>query len=389
MRFFVVFSLCLSFFGAVNAQDPVPGAARTEQYFPLLKGSSVAVVANATSVIGTTHLVDSLLRAGVHIIRIFAPEHGFRGTADAGEEFSSSTDPETGIPIVSLYGEKFKPSSKDLDGIDMMVFDIQDVGVRFFTYLSTLSYVMEACAGAHIPVLLLDRPNPNGFYVDGPVLEKKYRSFVGLHPVPIVYGMTIGEYARMINGEGWLKKGIRCQLTVIPCLDYDHSWNGSLPVRPSPNLPTQRSVLLYPSVCLFEGTMMNVGRGTDFPFEVFGCPGFPVCEIQYTPCSIPGMSKDPLYMGKECCGVDLRQENMQELVQHRELILDWLFLAYNKSLQKDSFFNSYFNTLAGTASLKEQIIAGWSASRIRKSWAGPLAKFMVIRKKYLLYRDFE
>lgn len=389
MRIIVFFLLSLFYFVTVDAQDPVSGAARTELYFSMLKGKSIAVVANATSVIGTTHLVDSLLRAGFRIVRIFAPEHGFRGTADAGEEFSSTADPETGISIVSLYGEKLKPSPRDLEGIDMVVFDIQDVGVRFFTYLSTLSYVMEACAGAHIPVLLLDRPNPNGFYVDGPVLEKKFRSFVGLHPVPIVYGMTIGEYARMINGEGWLKKGIRCQLTVIPCLGYDHTWNGSLPVRPSPNLPTQRSVLLYPSVCLFEGTLMNVGRGTEFPFEVFGCPGFPVCEIRYTPRSIPGMSKDPLHLGRECCGVDLRHENMKELVQHRELVLDWLFLAYNKSLQKDSFFNSYFNTLAGTASLKEQIMAGWSAARIRKSWEGPLANFMVIRKKYLLYPDFE
>ena len=372
----------------LQGQEPIPGAVQTSRYFPLLAGKNIALVANTTSRIGKIHLADSLQRSGMHVLKIFAPEHGFRGTVDEGEKFSSGVDSATGIRIVSLYGEKYKPSRSDLQGIDIVLFDIQDVGARFYTYLSTLHYMMEACAERKIPLLLLDRPNPNGFYVDGPVLDLKFRSFVGLDPVPVVYGMTIGEYALMLNGEGWLKKGEKCSLQVIPCLGYDHNWNGELPVKPSPNLPTQRSVLLYPSVCLFEGTRLNVGRGTDFPFEVFGAPGFSICEIKYTPRSIPGVSQYSMHQGEACCGADLRKIAISDLRKAGKFEVGFLIRAYKAYSPRDSFFNSYFNTLAGESQLKEQIMAGWTEEKIRESWAGGLDKFLVIRKKYLLYKDF-
>ena len=384
----ILFSVSLFLFFTVQAQDMLSGAQRTEKYFSLLKGKSIALVANQSSLVGKQHLVDTLIHSGFHVARVFCPEHGFRGNADAGEEIASEKDEFTGIEIVSLFGNKVKPSKKDMVGIDLVVFDIQDVGVRFFTYLSTLQYVMEACAENNKPLIVLDRPNPNGFYVDGPVLDLKFRSFVGLNPIPIVYGMTIGEYAKMVNEEGWLKNKIKCKLQIIICENYDHNWSSELPVRPSPNLPNLQSILLYPSICLFEGTIISLGRGTDYPFQVFGHPELKICSFKFTPRSIRGMSKSPLYLGKECCGLDLSKFDRSQIYSNKKLILDWMILAYANCPQKDSFFNSYFDMLAGNKILKEQIRSGQDPGTIRESWKPELETFLLIRKKYLLYKDF-
>jgi len=345
-----------------------PGAERTGEYFSLLKGKHIAVVANQSSLVKNVQLIDTLVLRGIKVVRVFCPEHGFRGNSDAGEDVSSGKDKQTGIEIISLFGKKLKPSKKDLKGIDLVVFDIQDVGIRFFTYLSTLQYVMEACAENKIQLIILDRPNPNGFYVDGPVLDLKLKSFVGLNPVPVVYGMTIGEYAKMINDEGWLKNKEHCGLTIIRCENYFHSWSAELPVRPSPNLPNLQSIILYPSLCLFEGTVISLGRGTDFPFQVFGHPDLRSGNFKFTPRSIPGMSKTPLYLGRECCGIDLRDFDRSQIHKDKKLILDWLILAYKNYAVKDSFFNSYFDMLAGNRNLKEQIRKGLSPEMIRESW---------------------
>lgn len=371
-----------------QAQVMRPGAERTGEYFPLLKGKRIAVVANQSSLVSIEHLVDTLLHSGINVIRIFCPEHGFRGNVDEGQPVSSYTDKRTGLEVVSLYGKKLKPSKKDLEGIDMFIFDIQDVGVRFYTYLSTLQYVMDACAENDLPLLILDRPNPNGFYIDGPVLDLKFRSFVGLNPIPVVYGMTIGEYAQMVNNEGWLKNKIKCKLLIIKCEHYDHNWSMELPVRPSPNLPNLQSILLYPSICLFEGTIISVGRGTDYPFQVFGHPELKNCTFKFTPRSIPGTSNYPMYKGIECFGLDLHNFDRALIYKNKKLVLDWLILAYNNSANKDSFFNSYFDSLAGNSILKNQIRSGQDPESIRESWKHDLEVFMVIRKKYLLYNDF-
>jgi uncharacterized protein YbbC (DUF1343 family) len=382
----LVFPLIL--YLAASAQTMHPGAEQTQEYFSLLKGRRVAIVANQSSLVNTRHIIDTLIDSGIQVARIFCPEHGFRGNADAGEEITSGTDKHTGIEIVSLFGKKIKPSRKDLKSIDIVVFDIQDVGVRFFTYLTTLQYVMEACAENNKPLILLDRPNPNGFYVDGPVLQLKLKSFVGLNPIPIVYGMTIGEYAQMVNNEGWLRNKEKCKLSVIKCKNYDHNWSAELPVRPSPNLPDLQSIVLYPSLCLFEGTIISPGRGTDYPFQVFGLPNLKLCNFRFTPRSIAGMCKNPLYIGKECCGLDLRNYDRTLILKNKKLILDWLILAYANCAQKDSFFNSYFQMLAGNKILEEQIRSGQDPKLIRDSWKADLEKFMEIRKKYLLYMDF-
>ena len=384
----IILLISLTIFYPVISQEVKPGAERMDEYISQLKGKQIAIVANQSSLVKDKHLIDTLLHSGINVIRIFCPEHGFRGNADAGEDISSGKDKQTGIEIISLFGKKFKPSKKDLRGIDMVVFDIQDVGVRFFTYLSTLQYVMEACAENNKPLIVLDRPNPNGFYVDGPVMQENLKSFVGLNPIPVVYGMTIGEYSKMINEEGWLKNKIRCKLEVVTCENYDHSWSSELPVRPSPNLPNLQSIVLYPSVCLFEGTIISPGRGTDYPFQVFGHPSLKLCDFRFTPRSIPGMSKTPLYLGKECCGSDLRNFNRSIIQKDKKLILDWLILAYSNCELKDSFFNSYFDMLAGNRNLKKQIQAGMSPDKIRDSWKPELEKFMSIRRKYLLYKDF-
>lgn len=361
-----------------------PGIADFAGYESLLAGKKVGMVANQTSVVGGQHSVDFLRAHGVNLVRVFCPEHGFRGDADAGETVGDYTDKTTGLPVVSLYGKKKKPLPGDLEGVEVMVFDIQDVGVRFYTYLSTLHNVMEACAEENIPMVVMDRANPNAFYIDGPVLEAEHRSFVGMHPVPVVYGMTIGEYARMINGEGWLKNGVRCPLTVIPCRNWTREMTFSLPQPPSPNLPDRVSVMLYPSVCLFEGTVVNEGRGTYTPFQVFGHPALKQMSYSYTPESIPGMSKNPKCLGKKCYGMDLRGE-YEPVKKGARLRLDWLITAYRNYTGQEPFFISYFEKLAGTDRLRKDIIAGKTEEEIRETWQPDLENFRQIRKKYLIY----
>jgi uncharacterized protein YbbC (DUF1343 family) len=366
-------------------KEPVPGASRIDQYRNLIEGKSVAVVANQTSMVGQTHLVDNLLSIGIGIKVIFSPEHGFRNLADAGEKIDNGKDPETNIPIISLYGSHLKPSPEDLKGIGVVIFDIQDVGARFYTYISTLHYILEACAENHVKCLVLDRPNPNGFYVDGNIPDTAYNSFVGMHKVPVVHGMTVGEYAGMVNGEGWLKGGIRCDLTVIKCLNYNHKTYYTLPVKPSPNLPNQTAVYLYPSLCFFEGTNLSLGRGTSFPFQVFGSPELPDRGFSFTPESVPG-AKNPPLLGVKCNGTDLRDAIKMKLVPKGELNLAWIISAYNDFPDKDKFFTPYFDVLAGGPVLREQIRKGMSASQIRATWQDGLKKFAKIREKYLLYK---
>ncbi len=358
------------------------GAERMEVYLPLLRDKKVGVVGNQSSLIGGTHLVDSLLSRGVNVVKVFSPEHGFRGDADAGEHVNSAIDSKTGLPIVSLYGNNKKPSQEQLQGLDIVVFDIQDVGVRFYTYISTLHYVMEACAEAKIPVLLLDRPNPNGNYVDGPILDTTYSSFIGMHPVPIVYGMTIGEYGKMINGENWLKNGLQCELVVTPCNGYTHESFYSLPVPPSPNLRTDLSIQLYPSLCLLEATTVSIGRGTESPFERYGHPEFPKTEFEFTPKAGPG-SKDPLHKNVLCNGY-----NLTDSVWTRATQLDLSFLLNcNTLLAGKTFIDrpETFRLLSGNNVLIQQLAEGKTEEEIRATWQEGIDAFMKIRAKYLVY----
>ena len=361
----------------------LPGAYNLNRYLPLLQNKQVAIVGNQTSEINGTHLVDTLLQRGVQIVKVFAPEHGFRGQASAGEQVTDSKDKTTGLPIISLYGKHKKPTAKDLQNVDIIVFDIQDVGARFYTYLSTLHYVMEAAAEQHIPVIVLDRPNPNADYIAGPVMENKNKSFVGMHPVPIVYAMTIGEYARMINGEHWLKNGIQADLTVIPIQNYTHQSVYRLPVKPSPNLPNYQAVRLYPSLCLFEGTDVSVGRGTDFPFQVYGSPYLPKTGFSFIPKPNAG-SKWPKHQDQICYGKDLRQ-----ITPPTELYLKWLinsYQTYPDSL-KTKFFNKFFVKLAGTQSLQNDIENNIPVAQIKAKWQTGIKHFKTMRQKYLLYSD--
>lgn len=380
-------SIILTSFTLIGSskKDPIPGANQIELYKFIIEGKSVAVVANQTSMIGPTHLVDKLLSIGINIKVIFAPEHGFRNLADAGESIENGRDANTGIPLISLYGSHFKPTAQDLAGIDVVIFDIQDVGTRFYTYISTLHYILESCAENHVKCLVLDRPNPNGFYFDGNILDTAYISFVGMDPVPVVHGMTVGEYASMINEEGWLKNGVKCDLVVIKCKNYTHKILYELPVKPSPNLPNQTSVYLYPSICFFEGTSISLGRGTSFPFQVFGNPDLPDRGFSFVPESVPG-AKNPPLLGKKCFGTDLRDAIRIKLVPKPELNLDWVISAYNDFPKKDKFFNSYFDVLAGGPVLREQIQKGMTSEQIRETWKDGLAKFAKIREKYLLYK---
>jgi len=372
--------ICISlvlFTFSVKAQNIVLGAERTDTYLPLLKNKKVGVVGNQTSMIANTHLVDSLLSLGIDVVKVFSPEHGFRGKADAGAIIEDGIDSKTGIPIISLYGKNKKPKDEQLQGIDILVFDIQDVGVRFYTYISTLHYVMEAASESNIKVIVLDRPNPNGHYVDGPILDTAFQSFVGMHPIPIVHGMTIGEYAKMINGENWI--ATKCELIVIEMENYTHNTNYDLPIKPSPNLPNARSVNLYPSLCLFEGTTISIGRGTDYPFQHFGAP-YLKSNYSFIPKSGEG-SKYPKHENIMCFGTDLRfQENYLTTIN-----LNWIIEAYKQCSEKEAFFNNFFNTLAGTDKLKKQIIAGKTAREIKASWQEGLDEFKKIRKKYLIY----
>ncbi len=436
-----------------NAAPPagrniLTGADQMNEYLPLLKGKSVAVFANATSMVGQSHLVDTLLKRGINIRRIFSPEHGFRGDADAGEQVASQTDPATGIPIVSLYGSKRQPSAEDLTDVDLLLFDIQDVGVRFYTYISSLQRYLEAAILNHRPLIILDRPDPNGSYVDGPILDPKYKSFVGMQPIPIVYGMTIGEYARMLIGEQWLDSSVshgspatpqpyaapqssaaagssarqqssapsgssatqpsflsmritiakpgspvdiqsgEFQLIIIPCSKYTHKSIYTLPVRPSPNLPNMQAVYLYPSLCLFEGTAISLGRGTSLPFQQWGHPAFPKKLYSFTPRSVAGAKTPPL-LDQLCYGYDLSQIDVAKTTGNR-WSLKWLLQAYAMFPDKEHFFNgtgSGFDRLAGGNTLRNQIVAGKSEKEIRASWEPALSQFKKIRKKYLLYAD--
>ncbi len=368
------------------AEKIIPAAERLDLYLPLLKNKRIAVVVNHSSLVKKKHLLDTLLKHGVKVQKIFAPEHGFRGKADAGAHIKNSRDPQTGLPIISLYGTHKKPTKTDLEGIDLIVFDIQDVGVRFYTYLSTLHYIMEAGKEQHIPVMVLDRPNPNGHYIDGPILQKKYRSFVGLHPVPVVYGMTIGEYAKMINGEGWLKGTGKVQLTVVPLANYMHRSFYSLPVKPSPNLPNDRAVALYPSLAFFEGTVISAGRGTKKPFQLYGAPEYEVKKFSFTPQSRPG-AQYPKFKDKRCYGVDLSKTDFKKDRTKGLLNLSYLQDAYANYPNKKVFFlkNRFIDKLSGSDQLRKQILSGASEETIRKSWKKDLDAFKKIRKKYLLY----
>lgn len=363
------------------------GAEQVARVATLCAGKKVGIVANQTSQVAGVHLLDTLRSVGVEVVVVFGPEHGFRGDAADGQKVESGTDPATGLPVVSLYGKNKKPTNEQLVGVDLLLFDIQDVGARFYTYISTLHLVMEAAAENGVPVLVLDRPNPNGHYVDGPVLDPAYSSFVGMHPIPVVHGMTIGEYAQMINGEGWLKNGVRCDLEVVPCEGYHHNKRYDLPVSPSPNLPNMRSVYLYPSLAFFEGTEVSVGRGTPDPFQQIGMPGFKYGNHQFTPKSIPGVSTYPPQEGKVCIGFDLREE---EYGQFNRIHLSWLLAMYAGAPDKKQFFlkSGFFNKLAGTNQLRQQVEAGLSEEEIRESWQPALTDFMKIRAKYLLYEDF-
>lgn len=384
MKKYVLLLLCMGTF--IWAGKITPGAVQLERYLPLLQNKKIAIVVNPSSLIGKRHLLDVLLEHGIKVQKIFAPEHGFRGEADAGAHIKNSKDRSTGLPIVSLYGKHKKPTKTDLKGIDLILFDIQDVGVRFYTYLSTLHYVMEAGAEQKIPLVVLDRPNPNGHYVDGPVLKKRFRSFVGLDPVPVVYGMSIGEYAEMLNGEKWLKHGVQVKLTVIPLLHYRHDSFYSLPVKPSPNLPNDRAVALYPSLAFFEGTRISAGRGTGNPFQLYGAPGYTDKSFTFVPRARAG-AQYPKYKGKRCYGVDLSTRSLKRIRREKHLNLSYLLDAYAHYSGKKDFFlkNRFFDRLAGTDTLRKQIQRGVSEKEIRKSWKKDLEKFRKIRRKYLLY----
>lgn len=367
----------------------ITGAIQLSEYLPLLTNKKVGLMVNQTSAIGETHLVDTLLSIGVNIGTIFAPEHGFRGDHSAGAHVDNSKDAKTGLPITSLYGKSRKPSAQMLEGLDIVIFDIQDVGVRFYTYISSMHYLMEACAETDIQFMVLDRPNPNGHYIDGPVLQKEYSSFIGMHEVPLVHGMTVGEFARMINGEKWLKGGIAAELKVIPCKNYDHQTLYQLPIRPSPNLPNMASVYLYPSLGLFEGTNVSVGRGTDKPFQILGRPGEPDAEFDFTPRSIPGVSDHPKYEGKKCSGIYLEQTALNEVKTSGQLHLKWLIRFYksNDKVNQGNYFKGFFTKLAGNTEFQKQIESGMTEEDIRASWRSGCDAFREMRKPYLLYPD--
>ena len=392
---FLIFFIFLCFEGKsqfypvkkiVDAEDAIVGASRLELYLPILKDKRVGVIANQTSIFNNTHLIDTLISKNINIKTIFTPEHGFRGTADEGALINNSIDEKTQLPIISLYGKNKKPSSEQLSGIDVLLFDLQDVGTRFYTYISTMTYIMEAAAENDIPVIVLDRPNPNGFYIDGPVLEKENSSFVGLHQVPVVYGLTIGEYAQMVNGEYWLKDSLQCDLTIVPLGNYNRNNIYNLPIKPSPNLPNWESVYLYPSLCFFEGTTVSVGRGTESPFQVYGHPMMN-SEYSFTPKQAEGKNK-PLHCDTECFGEDLTQYAIDYKENGDQLNLTWLIRAYNQLKDNGNFFNNFFVKLSGTIELQQQIENGLSEEEIRASWKEGIEEYKKIRSKYLLYVDF-
>jgi len=387
-RFCIIFIFILSVKSLMATV--IPGAYQFSKYVPSLKGLKVAIVANHTSMIGNVHLVDTLLAQDVKVKKIFAPEHGFRGNAANGEHINNSIDKKSGLPIVSLYGKQKKPSSKELKGIDAIIFDMQDVGVRYYTYLTTMHYIMEACAENNISLWILDRPNPNGHYIDGPVLDPKFtQSMVGLHPIPLVHGMTLGELAMMIKGEKWISKANKLSLFVVPVKHYDHNTEYQLPIAPSPNLPTPASIILYPSLGLFEGTIMSMGRGTQWPFEVLGAPWFHEGKFQFTPNDIPGKAINPPYKGQLCKGLHLDNFAYDYLKDYQKIYLLWMLEMYKSYGSKPEFFNSFFDKLAGTPDLKKQIIEGKTEAEIRASWESKLQQFKKIRRNYLIYAHDE
>lgn len=378
MRF--LFLWVLLFHLPVQAQ-PIPAAEQPSQYLPLVRGKRVGLIVNATSRTHQEHLVDALRAQKINVVRIFAPEHGFRGQADAGAMIKDGMDTATGLPVVSLYGANKQPQAKDLSDLDLLVFDIQDVGVRFYTYLSTLHYVMEAAATHHKPLVVLDRPNPNGDYIDGPTLEPAFVSFVGMHPIPLVHGLTLGELARMIVGEKWLKSPNSLQFQVVPVRNYTHATAYALPVRPSPNLPNPLSIRLYPSLGFFEGTLISVARGTPFPFQAIGFPDWRYGNFKFTPESVPGATQPP-YQGQLCYGLDLRKEPLDS-----RFSLRYLLDMYARTPDKTKFFNPFFAKLAGTDRLRKAIEQGFTEDEIRRSWQADLQRYRAQRKKYLLYPE--
>lgn len=413
MIFQRLLSLCFLFFNisyvwAQEAKIPLPGAYQLTEYLPMIKNKKVAVFANQTSIIGHTHLVDTLMKLDIKIKKIFSPEHGFRGDADAGEHVNNSIDKPTRLPVISLYGDKKKPSKTELADVDVMIFDIQDVGVRYYTFITSLQFYIEAGIENKKTILVLDRPNPNGFYVDGPVLEPSFKSFIGMQQIPIVYGMTMGEYAKMLVGEKlfdpaintMLEKAKDYSLIIIPCKNYDHNSYYELPMKPSPNLPNMQSVLLYPSICFFEGTEVSLGRGTNQPFQCYGHPSFPNSLYSFTPTSTSG-AKNPPLKNKLCYGYDLSELTIDiQKKENRQINLSYILNAYMLFPNKDSFFlrpkkgnpstaDYFFNKLAGNDRLMWQIMNGKSEAEIRQSWEQGLQAFKEIRKKYLLYKDFE
>lgn len=377
--FSILINACVS---AQNAKYPIPAAENFNVYLGKLKNKKVGLVVNQTSMVGNKHLVDTLISSGISVNKIFAPEHGFRGTADAGEHVKNGIDEKSKVSIVSLYGKNYKPFPEQLKGLDIVVFDIQDVGARFYTFISTLHYVMEACAENNIPVIVLDRPNPNGQYFDGPVLDTAFKSFVGMHPIPIVHGLTMAELANMINGEGWLKNKVKCNLEVVLCANYTHESTYSLPIKPSPNLPNDLAITLYPSLCLFEGVRQaSVGRGTTTPFQIYGGVNPAFGKYTFVPKAIEGMDKKPKFKDSTCYGHNLIEENAIK----KEFTLKYVLDMYQNSPDTAKFFNPFFDKLAGNNTLRKAIKAGKSESEIRKMWKDDLKKYAVLRKKYLLY----
>ncbi len=376
-----------------NKSKIITGADQTDKYFSLIEGKRVAVVVNQTSIIGNKTLVDSLVARGINIVKIFGPEHGFRGNASAGVSVENGVDTKTGIPAISLYGKHDRPSDKELEDVDIILFDIQDVGVRFYTYMNTLQFVMEAAAANKKTVLILDRPNPNAFYIDGPILDPKYKSGIGIQPIPIVHGLTLGEYAQMLNGEGWLLNKVKSDIKIITVANYNHDMPYTLPIKPSPNLNTEQSVLLYPTTCLFEGIYLNHGRGTQYPFTMIGGPALKgKYEFSFVPKSIKGMSETPLFQDQVCYGIDLRNYDTNIIRKTKQINLQWVIDLYKAYPNKEDFFNyklskevGNFDFRTGDARVREMIIAGKSEEEIRATWQPGLAKYKEMRKKYLLY----
>lgn len=405
MKFLLLLSLAFGFVycspsknsaQTLPAKKPIKtGAEQTEKYVPYLIGKRVAILANPTSIIGHTHLVDSLQKRGVNIVKVFGPEHGFRGNASAGATVSDEVDTRTGIPVISLYGRKNKPTKEDLADVDIVIYDLQDVGVRFYTNINALSRLMEACYENGKELLILDRPDPNGYLIDGPVLDMKYKSGIGMFPLPMSYGLTPGEFALMANGEGWLKNKVKCKIKIIPVANYNHSMPYALPVPPSPNLNTQQAVMLYPSTCMFEGVYINHGRGTYFPFTVLGSPELKgIYDFSFTPVSIKGMSETPIFMNQVCYGLDLRKYDVNLLRKSGQINLKWIMELYKAHPHKEKFFDSKLSKemnnieiQIGSGLFRQQIIDGVSEEEIRASWEPGLSNYKKMRKKYLLYGD--